>query len=103
MGVSISVYRYGGDRDGGEISEPLLGDSLQAALARGRAELDATAAGRRTVTIEVLFDPAYRLGGLVAVLDPLFGVPWRGKITGVAHKDGGILTTTLTVERSLDA
>lgn len=105
MRLAISVYRYGGDRDGGEISEPLLGESLVAALARGRAELDATAASRRTVTLDVAFSAAYRLGALVELDDPIVGVPWRGKITGIAHQDtaggdGGVLMTTLTVERS---
>ena len=41
MAVTIEVYRGAGDWPGAEIREPLLGESLEAALARGRAALDA--------------------------------------------------------------
>jgi hypothetical protein len=102
MTISIAVYRGTGTRDGGEVSESLLGDSLPAALARGRAELDAYAQPRRTVTLDLIFAPALRLGDLVEVDDPVQGLAWRGKVTGIRHRDDGVsLISTLTVERPL--
>lgn len=102
MAVTISVYRGAGARDGGEISEPMLGTSLPAALARGRAELDAAAHPRRALTLDVIYRPQSRLGELIEIDDPIHGVPWRGKITGIVHRDDGAsIVTTLSVERPL--
>lgn len=99
MPITIEVYRDAGDRHGGEISEPLLGDSLPAALARGRAELDAHAWQQRTLDIEAVFAPTRRLGDLVEVMDPTLGAAVRGKVVGIAHQDSGeSVITTLTLE-----
>ncbi len=102
MAVTVEVYRGAGDRTGDEIREPLLGDSLPAALSRGRAELDARAHGWERVELLLGFRPELRLGALVAVDDPLQGARWVGKIVGISHQDdGAVLDTTLTVRRPI--
>jgi len=101
--ISIVVYRGAGDRDGGEISAPLLGDSLLAAMSRGRAELDASAHQRQQTTLE-LVEPRLDLvlGQLIAVSDPAQGERWIGKIVGIAHSPlAGESPTTITVERPI--
>lgn len=104
MGVSIEVYRGAGDRPGGEIVEPLLGNSTAAALSRGRAELDASAHPRMTTQLELVAPRLdLRLGDLIAVSDPAQGREWRGKIVGIQHASApGTAPTTLTLERPAD-
>lgn len=97
----IEVYRGAGDRPGAEIRDELLGRSRQAALARGRGELDAHAHGWISTTLD-LVEPRLdlRLGDLIEVADPVQGVAWRGKITGIRHTcQSGSAPTTLTLER----
>ena len=102
MAVTIEVYRGAGDRPGAEIREPLLGESLEAALARGRAELDANAHGWERVSLEADYRLDLALGDLVEVDDPLQGMAWRGQIVGIAHRfAGGAPTTTLDVRRPI--
>lgn len=104
MGVTIEVYRGTGDRPGDEISDALIGDSIEAALARGRAELDASAHRFQITTIELVrprFD--LRLGDLIAVSSAAQTAILRGKVVGVRHAPkGGEAPTTLTVEHPLD-
>lgn len=105
MSVTIEVIRGAGGRPGGEIREPLLGSSRQAAIARGRAELDATATQKISTTLALVWPRLdLSLGDLVRVADPSQGQAWTGKITGIAH-DGssGAVPTTLTVERPMEA
>jgi len=102
MSVTVEVYRSAGDRPGDEIREALIGESLEAALARGRAALDTEAHGWERVNVETEHDLRYRLGELVEVDDPLQGVPWHGAIVGIAHRfSGGAAVTTLDVRRPL--
>lgn len=102
MAVTIEVYRHAGDWPGAEIREPLLGESLEAALARGRAELDANAHGWERVSLEADYRLDLALGDLVEVDDPLQGAPWRGQVVGIAHRfTGGAVTTTLNVRRPI--
>lgn len=102
MAVTVEVYRGAGDRPGAEIREPLIGDSLVAALARGRAELDANAHGWERVGLEAEYRPDLARGDLVEVDDPLLGRPWRGLVVGITHKlDGGAASTTLDVRRPI--
>lgn len=103
MGVSIEVYRGAGENRGDDIVEPLLGDSVVAALARGRAEMDDSARPRSSVTLTTPFLPHARSGLLVEVPDPLSGTTWRGRIVGVQHKiDPPTRITELRVERPRD-
>lgn len=101
MAVTIEVTRGAGARDGGEILEPLLGDSLDAAIARGRAELDAHAHDLDRIEIELEYSPAWAVGVRVTVTDPELGAAWQGDIVGVDHgwSATGALTR-LTLERA---
>jgi hypothetical protein len=101
MTVCIEVKRGAGDRDGGEIMEPLLGDSLPAALARGRAALDQTACAFDRVSLSLDYAPGLYVGHRVQVADPDMGETWQGMIVGVAHAfDGQSSETQLEVERA---
>lgn len=104
MPISVEVYRGHGNRRGDEVSDPLIGDSLPAALARGRGELDASASARITTTLELVAPRMdLRLGDLVAVTDAAQGQSWRGKIVGIQHTCSlGAAPTTLTIERPTD-
>jgi hypothetical protein len=102
MSLTIEVYRGAGDRPGDEIREPLLGDSLPAALARGGAELDERAHPWERVTLEMDLRQDLALGDLVRVDDPVQGATWTGRIIGIRHADdGATMTTTLDVRRPL--
>lgn len=101
MPLSIEVKRNGGDRDGGEILEPLLGESLPAAIARGRAELDATACAFDRVSLVLDYRPDLYVGHRVQVSDPDMGETWQGAIVGIAHVfDGERLETRLEIDRA---
>ena len=77
MPITIEVLRGSGDRPGGEISEPLIGNSREAAIARGRAELDATAQ-QIISTTQALLRPRLDIhhGGLVRMSVPAQGAAW---------------------------
>ncbi|MBK1699727.1 hypothetical protein [Thiococcus pfennigii] len=104
MSITIEVYRGAGDRPGEDIVEPLLGDSLAAAQARGKAELNARATLMMSETLELVSPrPDLFCGALIEVNDPDQGEPWRGKVVGIAHAlHPGEAPTTLTVERPID-
>lgn len=98
----IEVYRGFGVRHGGEIREPLIGSNLQAALARGRAELNRSAHARLAVSMTLPYRGDLALGALVSVTDDT--ATWVGQIVGLAHQiDTGSALTTLTVDRPIDA
>lgn len=101
MSLAIEVYRDAGDRPGDEIRDDLLGDSLDAALSRGRGELDAHANARIATTLDLVAPRLdLRLGDLIAVSDPGQGTDWRGTLVGIRHSLGaGDAPTSLTVER----
>lgn len=100
MSVTIEVIRGSGARDGGEILEPLLGESLQAAIARGRSELDANAHARDRVGLVLDYRPDLMLGQRLGVADPELGAVWQGDIVGVEHIwDGGVADTRLILAR----
>lgn len=102
MSITVEVYRGAGDRPGGEISEALLGDDVPAALARGRAELDANATAWERVSLECRYKPELRLGDVVEVDDPVLGAAWRGKIVGIVHSESDSeIVTKLDVRRPL--
>ena len=102
MSITIEVYRNAGARPGDEIREPLLGDSLPAALARGRAELDDQAHAWERAELELDLRQDLAIGALVRVDDPVQGATWTGRIIGIRHADdGATLTTRIDVRRPL--
>lgn len=104
MAITIEVYRGAGDRPGDEIREALLNHSRAAAVARGRAELDAHAHQRLSTTLNLVAPRLeLMLGNLIEVNDAAQGTPWRGKIVGIKHScAAGEVPTVLTVERATD-
>jgi len=101
--VTVEVIRGDGSRDGGEVLEPLLGASLQAAIARGRAELDANAHPRDRLTLTIDYSPALHLGQRISVADPELGAIWQGDIVGLQHNwPGNVAETILTIDRPRD-
>lgn len=98
----IEVYRGAGDRRGDDIQEPLLGSSRQAALARGRGELNAQAHRWQRVELVLAYRDDLALGDRVAVTDAYTAdrPPWIGRVIGIAHQlSPGAQLTTLTVAR----
>lgn len=86
MPIKIEVYRGSGGRHGGEIRDPLLGESLEAALARGQAELDQTAHGWVRLSVTTDWDLDLRLGMLIRLTAPHQPRPITGRIIGIAHR-----------------
>lgn len=102
--LAIEVTRDAADRDGGEIRESLLGTSLPAAIARGRAELDAHHRPRDRVTLHLDYRADLAPGDLIDVLEPQGGHHWRAIILGIDHTwDGDTATTTLDLSRPREA
>jgi hypothetical protein len=100
MPVTIEAIRGDGARDGGEILEPLLGDSLQAAIARGRAELDAAAHARDRLRLTLDYRPDLTLGQRIDIADPELGAVWQGEVVGLNHVwDGAVAETIATIDR----
>lgn len=98
MTAAVTVTRGAGDRDGGEIAVPLLGAHLPALLARGTAELDASAHQTTRVTLEMDLNLQVLPGDLAEVADPDIGAIWRGQVIAIRH-DALNGTTTLDLER----
>lgn len=95
--VDLVVLRGEGTSPGEDILDVLLSD-LNAALSRGRAELDQGALADAPVLEIKLRD--VRLGQTVEVDDTALGA-WRGKVTGVSHRisvdDAGNLSGFTTI------
>lgn len=102
--MDIYVHRYTGNTPGDDIIEPLLGESIAAALARGRNELDTQAEGVQSTNITGRYVSAARLGLLVAFDDVDVGGTVKAKITGIRHtigptSSGRRVETQVTVAR----
>lgn len=96
--TDIIVQRCNGDRPGPDLVEPLL-SSVNAALSRGRAELDdGTLATSQRVEYAWLDQ---RLGSTVELDDPIAG-NWRGKVTGVQHSISIDETGNISGQTDLD-
>lgn len=95
--VDIVVVRGEGTSPGDDIQDVLL-STVEAALSRGRAELDQGALADAPVLEIKLRD--VRLGEIMQVDDAALGV-WRGKVTGVSHRiatdDNGNLSAFTTI------
>jgi hypothetical protein len=100
--MNIEVYRGDGARRGADIQEPLLGTSLQAALARGRAELNAQAHRWQQVELLLPYRNDLALGDLLSVTDAyaVESPTWVGRVIGISHQiSPDAMLTTLTVAR----
>jgi hypothetical protein len=79
--MDIVCIRGDGDRRGDDLVEPLL-SSVEAALSRGRAELDDGALADQQELTTILVD--LRLGQTIEVDDSVLGL-WSGKLTSLSH------------------
>ena len=96
--VDLVVVRGDGDRDGGEIFDPLL-SATEVAIARGTQEINA-ATPVNTVTLQTVYRAGVRQGQLVEVLDAMQGETWRGIIMGIHHVvEGPAVYTQLEIEK----
>jgi hypothetical protein len=100
--ISVTVQRPPADKQGPDISDPLI-TSAPVAVERGRNEIDAQSTARQIVTLDVVPMAGLRINRLVEVQD-LTGPPWRGLLTGLrisSSRDGDSVTDsmTLTIER----
>jgi len=96
--IDLIVVRGAGDRDGGEIFDPLL-SATEVAIARGTQEINASTPVN-TVTLQTVFRTGVRRGQLVEVLDAMQGETWRGIIMGINHVvEGPSAYTELEIER----
>lgn len=95
--MDIVVIRGEGDAPGEDIVEPLL-STVEAALSRGRAELDQGSLADEQQLDVISQD--LRLGQLIIVEDSVLGY-WKGKATAVTHTvnvdDEGNLSATTSV------
>jgi hypothetical protein len=78
----ITVQRYDAKYPAPDIVEPLLTD-IQAAIARGRKELDG-GEPLQVVRLTCLYSPVVP-GDLVEIQDTYQGGYYRGKVTSVEH------------------
>ncbi len=67
------------------VSEPLLGSSLVAALALGESILDEEGTGSQIVEYEVNYRAGLLCGQMVEVADSLIKKVIRGKIVAITH------------------
>lgn len=99
--INIIVQRGFGDKQGPDISDPLLTDTI-VAISRGTKEID-QATSIYAETLRTTFRKGVALGQLVEVHDALQGVSWRGKIVSISHVRKGVtLWTDLDIERPID-
>lgn len=99
MTIDVLAIRGDGDKDGGEIFDPLL-CVTEAALGRAAQEINASTPVN-PVTLDVVYRPGIRRGQLVEVNDSFTGVSWKGIIISVNHVvSGPVVHTNLTLERA---
>ncbi|MFC7422046.1 hypothetical protein ACFQNF_19490 [Iodobacter arcticus] len=95
--IEATVQRGAGDVLGKEIIDPLIG-SVQAAISRGRAEIDASCSVRK-LRLTTTYQACVRIGQLLDVKDSLRGHIARGKVVGIEHiASEGMLLSHLDVE-----
>ena len=102
--MNIVTYRYSGNVAAPTIVEPLLGESIAAALQRGRNELDVRAEGLQTSSTVTRYLAGLELGKLVSFDDTDKGTVEIGKVVGITHTIGGArkVQTTLNIQRRSD-
>lgn len=95
--IDLFVYRGMGERDGGEIFDPLLSD-VAPALQRGKFEIDFNTP-KVEHTLEVEYTPTLRPGDEVSVRDSRTNNVIFGVVKEFSHvRDGATVFTTLSIE-----
>lgn len=103
--ISVIVERAPGDKQGPDISDPLITSTL-VAVERGRNEIDDNCSSRETVQSTGPFKGFIRPGSMAEVADSEQQV-WRGIVQSCAiviNRDGDSFSvdTNLTIERVAD-
>ena len=103
--ISVIVERAPADKQGPDISDPLITSAL-VAVERGRNEIDANCSSREIVQSAGPYKGFIRPGSMVEVADSEQQV-WRGKVQSCAiviTRDGDSFSadTNLTIERVAD-
>lgn len=75
------------------VSEPLLGSDLNAAIALGESILDEKGTGQQYIDYEINYRPNLLCGQMIEIKDSLINKILRGKIVSISH----------TVERASDS
>ena len=86
--IDLFVFRGAGDKDGGEIFNPLLSD-VSAALQRGKFEIDFNTPTIQN-SLEVVYSPGLRLGQQVSVSDSRTGMVIYGVVKSFSHVINGV-------------
>ncbi len=95
--IDLFVYRGLGERDGGEIFDPLLSE-VAPALQRGKFEIDFNTP-KVEHSLEVAYSPALRPGDEVSVRDSRTNEVVFGVVKDFSHvRDGVVVYTTLSIE-----
>lgn len=98
MAIDVYAIRGPGDRDGGEIFDPLLCD-IQAALGRAAQAINSSTPVR-PISLSLVHRSGLRRGHTVEVLDSFSGVSYRGVVVSVNHVvTGPTVYSTIQVER----
>ena len=100
--ISVIVERAPGDKQGPDISDPLITSPL-VAVERGRNEIDAKCSSREPITSTGPYNGFIRPGSMNEVADSEQQV-WRGMVKSCAvviNRNGDTYTadTNLTIER----
>ncbi len=95
--IDLFVYRGLGERDGGEIFDPLLSD-VAPALQRGKFEIDFNTP-KIDHSLEVEYTPALRPGDEVSVRNSRTNEVIFGVVKEFSHVRNGVsVYTTLSIE-----
>jgi len=100
--MNIIAYRHSGNVAAPSIVEPLLGESIAAALQRGRNELDVRAEGLQESKTVTRYLPGLELGKLISFDDTDTGKVEVGKIKSISHTISPStrkVSTSLTLQR----
>lgn len=95
--IDLIVFRGLGERDGGEIFDPLLSDTAPA-LQRGKFEIDFNTP-KILHQLEVAYLPTLRLGDEVSISDPRVSEVFFGAVKEFSHvREGVTVYTAVSVE-----
>lgn len=102
MSIDVTVVRYGGDYPGEDIIDPYIG-SEQAAIQRGRNELDENSSGLQPVDLTIPYTSGIVPGKYIKVHDYELSEVWVGKCVSVRiQKDGPAILMQIRVKRPTD-
>ena len=97
--IAVIVERPPGDRQGPDISDPLV-TSVEAARERGRNEIDRASTNRELVQSNGVLTTWIRPGAMVEVMDAEQHA-WRGMVRScaiVVNRDGDSVTASISLE-----